>query len=161
MKGSLGRSLRDFLQYWESACGTRTWWSLPLCPPSRLIVSLGRHPWATSFASRTCVRAQLCLTLLQPCGQQPDRLLCPWDSPGEATAVGSHFLLQGIFPTQGSNPGLLHWQAHSLPLSHLEALTSRIEALKTERTSESWGWEGLVDSAVFQVARGFNSVDLK
>ena len=107
------------------------------------------------------MRAQLCLTLLQPCGQQPDRLLCPWDSPGEATAVGCHFLLQGIFPTQGSNPGLLHWQAHSLPLSHLEALTSRIEALKTERTSESWGWEGLVDSAVFQVARGFNSVDLK
>ena len=32
-----------------------------------------------------------------------------------------HFLLQGIFPTQGSNPCLLHWQADSLPLSHLES----------------------------------------
>ena len=35
---------------------------------------------------------------------------------------GCHFLLQGIFLTQGSNPGLLHllhWQANSLPLSHL------------------------------------------
>ena len=30
----------------------------------------------------------------------------PWDSPGKRTGVGCHFLLQGIFPTQGSNPGL-------------------------------------------------------
>ena len=35
------------------------------------------------------------------------------DSPGK-TGVGCHFLLQGIFPTQGSNPGLLRWQADSL-----------------------------------------------
>ena len=34
------------------------------------------------------------------------RLLPPWDSPGKSTGVGCHFLLQGIFPTQGSNPGL-------------------------------------------------------
>ena len=32
----------------------------------------------------------------------------PWDSPGKSTRVGCHFLLQGIFPTQQSNPGLLH-----------------------------------------------------
>ena len=32
---------------------------------------------------------------------------------------GCHFLLQGIFPTQGPNPCLLHWQADSLPLCHL------------------------------------------
>ena len=36
------------------------------------------------------------------------RLLCPWDSPGKNTGMGCHFLLQGIFPTQGSNPGLPH-----------------------------------------------------
>ena len=47
------------------------------------------------------------------------RLLCPWDSPSRNTGVGCHFLLQGIFPTQGSNPGLLHWQADSLPLHKL------------------------------------------
>ena len=34
------------------------------------------------------------------------RLLCPWDSPGKNTGVGCHALLQGIFPTQGSNPSL-------------------------------------------------------
>ena len=33
-------------------------------------------------------------------------------------AVGCHFPLQGIFPGQGSNPCLLHWQTDSLPLNH-------------------------------------------
>ena len=51
----------------------------------------------------------------------PSRLLCPWDFPGKKTGVGCHFLFQGIFPTQESNPHLLqllHWQADSLSLSH-------------------------------------------
>ena len=48
--------------------------------------------------------AQLCLTLCNPM----DRLLRPWDFPGKSTGVGCHFLLQRIFPTQGSNLGLLH-----------------------------------------------------
>ena len=41
----------------------------------------------------------------------------PMDSPGKNTRVGCHFLLQGMFPTQGLNPGLLHWQAGSSPLA--------------------------------------------
>ena len=49
----------------------------------------------------------------------PPDSFCPWDFPGKNAGVGSHFPLQGIFPTQGSNPHLLHWQAGSLPLSHL------------------------------------------
>ena len=43
---------------------------------------------------------------------QPARLLCPWDLPGKNTRVGCHFLLQGTFPIQVSNPHLLcllHW----------------------------------------------------
>ena len=50
------------------------------------------------------------------------RLLRPWNSPGKNTEVGCHFLLQGIFLTQGLNLcllHLLHWQVDSLPLSHL------------------------------------------
>ena len=46
------------------------------------------------------------------------RLVCPWDSPGKNAGVGGHALLQGIFPTQGSNPlllCLLYRQAGSLP----------------------------------------------
>ena len=57
-------------------------------------------------------------------GLYPSRLLCSWDFPGKNTGVGGHFLLQGIFLTQGSNPRLLcllHWQVDSLPLSHVES----------------------------------------
>ena len=42
----------------------------------------------------------------------------PMGFPRQEYIVGCHFLLQGIFPTQGSNPSFLHWQADSLPLSH-------------------------------------------
>ena len=49
------------------------------------------------------------------------RFLYSWDFPGENTGVGCHFLLQGIFLTQGSNSHLLHWQVESLALSQ-EAL---------------------------------------
>ena len=45
---------------------------------------------------------------MQPHGLWPTRLLCPWDFPGRNTGVVCHFLLQGIFPIQGQNPGLLH-----------------------------------------------------
>ena len=48
----------------------------------------------------------------------PTRLLCPWDSPGKIAGVGCHALLQGIFPTQGSNPGLLHCRQILHCLSH-------------------------------------------
>ena len=47
---------------------------------------------------------QLCPTL-RPHGLCYARLLCPWNFPGKNTRVGHHFLLQGLFPTQGSNPG--------------------------------------------------------
>ena len=36
------------------------------------------------------------------------RLLCPWDFPGKKTRVGCHFLLQGIFLTEGLNLCFLH-----------------------------------------------------
>ena len=51
--------------------------------------------------------AQSYLTL-RPRGLQPTRLLCPWNSPGKNTGVGSQSLLQGILPTQVLNLGLLH-----------------------------------------------------
>ena len=44
------------------------------------------------------------------------------DSPGKGTGVGCHFLVQGIFPTQGSNPGPLHCTQTLYPLSHQDYL---------------------------------------
>ena len=48
----------------------------------------------------------------------PHRLYSPWNSPGQNTGVGSLSLLQGIFPTQGSNPNLLHCRLILYQLSH-------------------------------------------
>ena len=59
--------------------------------------------------------AQSCLTLCSP--MDPTRLLCPWDFPSKCTGVGCHFLLQGIFLSQGSNPGLPHCKQTLYPLS--------------------------------------------
>ena len=69
------------------------------------IISLNRKwkwKWSRSVMSDS----------LRPHGLQPTQLLRPWDFPGKNTGVGCHFLLQGIFPTQGSNQHLLHWQAN-------------------------------------------------
>ena len=61
-------------------------------------------------------RVQLCAILWTV----PTRLLCPGDSPGKNTGVGCHALLQRLFPTQGSDPSLLHllhWLLGSSPLA--------------------------------------------
>ena len=57
--------------------------------------------------------AQSCPTLCDP-----NRLLCPWNSPGRNTGVSCRSLLQGIFPTQRSNLGLLHCRQILDRLSH-------------------------------------------
>ena len=61
---------------------------------------------------------QLCPTLCDPCGLQFARLLCLWNSPGKNTGMGCHSLLKGIFPSQGSNPGVLHCRQILYCLSH-------------------------------------------
>ena len=62
---------------------------------------------------------------LRPHGLYPTRLLCPWDFPGNSTGVDCHFLLQGIFPNQGLNPGLPHCRQTLYHLSHQESLSIR------------------------------------
>ena len=50
-----------------------------------------------------------CVWLLVTLWTVAHRLLCPWDSPGKKVGVACHFLLLGIFPTQGLNPCPLHF----------------------------------------------------
>ena len=45
-------------------------------------------------------------------------LYSPWNSPGQNTGMNSLSLLQGIFPAQGLNPGLLHCMWILYQLSH-------------------------------------------
>ena len=64
---------------------------------------------------------------MRPHGLQPIRILRPWDFPGKSTGVGFHFLLQGIFLTQGSNLGLPHFRQTRYHLSHQEAHDYTVE----------------------------------
>ena len=82
--------------------------------------SSSQRDMSSPFCCCCCSDGQLYLTLLRPHGLQPTRLLCRWDSPGKNIGVDCHALLQGIFPTEGSNLRLLrllHWQAGTLPLA--------------------------------------------
>ena len=49
-----------------------------------------------------------CVQLFSTSWTGAAKFLCPWKSPGKNTRVDSHSLLQGMFLTQGLNPGLLH-----------------------------------------------------
>ena len=67
-----------------------------------------RMTTTTSSETKESVSCSVMPDSLRPHELQPTKLLCPWDFPGKDTGVGCHFLIQGIFPTQRSNPGLLH-----------------------------------------------------
>ena len=84
---------------------------------------------------------------------RPHGLHSPWNCPGQNTGVGSLSLLQGIFPTQGLNPGLLHCRRILYQLSHKifstkyrprypEILCSglRIKLLKSSSFASSLEW---------------------
>ena len=68
--------------------------------------------------SSCCLAAQSCPTLWDPMDCSLPGFSVHGILQARNTGVGCHFLLQGIFPTQGSDPLLLHWQVDSLPLSH-------------------------------------------
>ena len=84
----------------------------------------------TNWAIREALMLGLLLGLLYgfPCTSAGKESICNVGDlgfiPGKNTGVGCYFLLQRIFPTQGSNPCLLHWQADSLPLSPLRSTLS-------------------------------------
>ena len=54
----------------------------------------------------------------------------PWNSPGQNIELGSLFLLQGIFPTQGSHPGLPHWRRILYQQSHKGSPVWTLKAIK-------------------------------
>ena len=69
----------------------------------------------------------------QPCG------LCPLDFPGKNTGMGCHFLLQGIFPTQGWNLGLPHCRQTVYHLSHQGSLWVDLKHRKEVTTGMKCG----------------------
>ena len=67
---------------------------------------------------KCCLTTQLCPTLCDPMDCSPPGCSVHGDSPGKNTGVGCHALLQGIFPTQGLNPGVPHCRQILYHLSH-------------------------------------------
>ena len=64
--------------------------------------------WLVLHGLQVCVSCSVMSNSLRPHGLQLARLLYSWDSPGKNSGVSCHSVLQGIFPTQGSNLGLLY-----------------------------------------------------
>ena len=105
-------------------------WGGWLCPPPLDLSGPGIEPrsptspafacgffttsttWEAMLVMLFCAEsvAQSCLTLCDPMDCSPQVSSVHGDPPGKNTGVGCHALLQGIFRTQGLNPGLPHWR---------------------------------------------------
>ena len=107
------------VEHWQAICCPESlivkwnfhneWWVWALVHTlSSLAVFLCEVKWSRSVVSDS----------LRPQGLWPTTLLRPWDFPGKRTGVGCHFLLQRIFLTQGSKPGLPHCRQTLYHLSH-------------------------------------------
>ena len=66
---------------------------------------INTYSWIKESSEVACVSHSFVSDTLRPHGPQSTRLLCPWNSLGKNIGVHCHSLLQGIFPTQGLNPG--------------------------------------------------------
>ena len=161
------------VRYWQGEKETMLDWmptleNDPCVPPSSAcmrqhLLPEGCHSSLITTWLHACCAASVTSNSLWLYGLQPARLLCPWDSPGKNTGVGHHALLQGIFPTQGSNSRLTTpalagrlftpsatWEAHYH--MSLTKLTSKTfwELYRTGNTShqlkhKSEGREKLLD----------------
>ena len=70
---------------------------------------------------------------------QPLGLYSPWNSSGQHTGMGSLSLLQSIFPTQGSNPGLLHCRRVLYQLRH--QIETKLNRWSVWVACKIWAWE--------------------
>ena len=111
-------------------CATSLSLSTPAACASLSCVALPSHTGDHSLVLYVCDSANFLLYSLVVCvfvfkvkfsvsdSLWPHGLYSPWNSPGQNTGVGSLSLLQGIFPTQGSNLGLPHCRQILYQLSH-------------------------------------------
>ena len=72
-----------------------------LCSQSLNQEKMAEQAQPCMLTVQVVVQLLSCVQLLRLHGLQPTRLLCPWDFLSKNTRVGYHFLLQGIFLTQG------------------------------------------------------------
>ena len=83
---------------------------------------------------RVCERHPVVSNSWRPHEQQPTRLLCPWDSPGQNTGAGSRSLLQGIFPTQVSRIAGRFFTVWATREAQNRLQSQKVPALRRRRT---------------------------
>ena len=125
----------------------RTNYAVPPRPPRPLPAtqeSLNRQTLTqvpilpTHLCVCVCVSRSVMSTPVGPHGLQPAKLLCPWDSPVKDTREGCHSLLQGIFSTQGSNPGLLHGRQILYCLSYQGSPPTHLDIWKNVKENKTF-----------------------
>ena len=84
------------------------YWAIEIFYEKDTVATKSWHLEMWNVCVHACFVAQSCPTLCDPMDCSLPGFSVHRDSPGKNTEVGCHALLQGIFPTQGSNPGLLH-----------------------------------------------------
>ena len=108
-------------------CSRQEFWSELLCPPPGDLPNRGMEPQSLMSPVLACESFTTSTTWNESESESrsvlsdslwPRRLYSPWNSPGKNNEVGSLSLLQGVFPTQGSNPGLPHCRWILYQLSH-------------------------------------------
>ena len=112
---------------------------------------VGRRKNGTFFTGRLGGRIEDSQQIISESGSvmsdslRPHGLYSPWNCPGQNTGVGSLSLLQGIFPTQGLNPGLSHYKQILYQLSHkgspriLEWVTYPFSSRSSQNQELNWG----------------------
>ena len=113
----------------------------PLRGVRKLLPLLFSRLWTTAEGSRQRSSAHLLDSENESCSVvsdslPPHGLYSPWNSPGQNTEVGSRSLLQGIFLTQASNPGLLYCRQILYQLSHQGSPTYLTGALDREEAND-------------------------
>ena len=124
-------------------------WRIPGTGEPGGLPSMGSHRVGHDWSDLAAAAA--CPTLCDPMDTGLPGSSVHGDSPGKNTRVGCHALLQGIFPTQGSNPGLLHCRRILYQLSYkrsprilewVDYLFSRGSSRPRNQTRVSWSAGG-------------------
>ena len=89
-----------------------------ICLETQGFVFLKAYKWTSIWRKLKVLVTPLCLTVCDPMNCSLPGSSVHGDSQGKNTEVGCHVLLQGTFPTQGSNPGLPHCRQILYHLSH-------------------------------------------
>ena len=128
----------DLCAFYASPSFVSAWVALPPDASSCLALSLSA-PWSVVtflvklflYCAAVCLVARSCQTLFNPMDCSPPGSSVHGDPPGKNTGVGCHALLQGIFPTQGLNPGFPYCKWILYCLSHQGSPTISIYSLHT------------------------------